>query len=148
MLTTTHRTTPSVALLAPIVMALQLGVSAAQDPTAEDALYAPLYGAAIRRAAVEFRCTTERPCCFSVAGENPSRELKEELRDDAGLKPKSLPHACRGTRLDVVHVGSRKPGFQAVNVSFGEHFMYCTYFLRLTDTGWAVVLSETECLPS
>ena len=140
-----RRTTLSLVLAVLFAIGLCASLSPADEPSDTDDLYAPFYAAALRHAATEVHCKADRPCCFSVGGENPPDYLVDELRDTAALTPLSLPDGCVFSDLDVLHVESSKPRFHAVYITFGPDVLHCKYFLRLTDKGWVVVPSETEC---
>lgn len=147
MLAAAERTIRSLTLTLLFFVALLAGPLPADDePTNVEDLYAPFYAAALRHAAAEVPgCKPDRPCCFSVGGENPPRELVDELSDVPDLTPLAIPDGCAFSDLDVLHVESSKPGLYATYITFGPNVLHCKYFLRLTDRGWVVVPSETEC---
>ena len=55
---------------------------------------------------------------------------------------------CAELTLDAVRVTSDKPEREAVAIGAGSEtapFLFCTFFLRLTSSGWKVMPSETMC---
>lgn len=138
----TTRLTIAVAALAALVGG---AIAADTDLATREAR---VYAAAILHAARGYKCTTKMPCCFSVNRQQPSEALLKELRGQPHLRPIQPHAACAELTLDAVRVTSDKPEREAVAIGAGSEtapFLFCTFFLRLTSSGWKVMPSETMC---
>jgi hypothetical protein len=125
-------------------------ISAEAPRTSEQQLLA----AALRYAAKRARCTADAPCCFSVDGKPPDKELVRLLRPTRGLTPmpgQPQGHACQDWTLHASRVQSSTPNREWVDIAIGSVeprapiFLSCNYSLKATASGWAVVPSETSC---
>ncbi len=116
---------------------------------AEDSRELQVYAAAIRYLARVAECTAKDPCCFSIAGKVPDRELIRKLASPA-LRP-TTPQGCAEPTINAVRVpGVAEAGYEAVQIDSGPggglvRIPSCTYYLRRTAQGWRVVPAKTLC---
>ncbi len=116
---------------------------------AEDSRELQVYAAAIRYAAHGAQCTAKNPCCFSIAGKAPDRELIRQLASP-GLRPSTL-QGCAEPTINAVRL-PRLPesSYEAVQIDSGPggglvRIPNCTYYLRTTAQGWRVLPTKTVC---
>ncbi len=113
-----------------------------------EAREAPLYAATIAYVADRFKCTANKPCCYSVAGQVPSAELVKLFKGQRRLKAIAEHGACVEWTIDVARVPPYDTDEQHVASAVGGEgapMLFCNHVLKLTPRGWAVDPKRDTC---